>query len=61
LQLVIGTDGATHDISVARSLGPDFDKAAIAAVQTWTFTPAKRNGKPIPLHTHVQVAFHLGR
>lgn len=61
LQLVIGTDGATHDISVARSLSPDFDTAAIDAVKTWTFTPAKRNGKPIPLRTHIQVGFHLRR
>ncbi len=59
LQLVIGTDGSTHDISVARSLSPDFDKAAIEALKRWTFTPAKRNGKPIPFHTQIQVGFHL--
>lgn len=61
LQLVIGTDGATHDISVARSLSPNFDQAAMDSVKTWTFSPAKKNGKPIPLHTQIQVEFHLRR
>lgn len=61
LNVVIGTDGATHDISVARSLSPDFDNAAIAVVQTWRFTPAKKTGSPIPLHTQIQVGFHLRR
>ena len=61
LNVVIGTDGAIHDVSVARSLSPDFDNAAIAVVQTWKFIPAKKNGNPIPLHTQIQVGFHLRR
>jgi TonB family protein len=61
LRLVVDTDGATHDITVARSLSPDFDSAAMDAVKTWKFTPAMRNGKPMPLRMDVQVAFHLRR
>lgn len=61
LRLVIGTDGATHDITVARPLSPEFDAAAIEAVKTWKFSPATKNGKPISLHTDVQVSFHLRR
>jgi TonB family protein len=61
LHVVIGTDGVAHDISVARSLSPDFDAAAIAAVQTWTFTPAKRNGKPMPVLIAIKVVFHVRR
>jgi TonB family protein len=59
LRLVVGTDGATHDIKVARSLSPDFDAAAIEAVKTWKFSPATKYGKPIPLQMDVQVGFHL--
>jgi TonB family protein len=59
LKVLIDTEGVPHDISVARSLSPDFDAAAIAAVQTWRFTPAMKYGKPIPLRMGIQVAFHL--
>lgn len=61
LKVLLDTGGAPHDISVARSLGPDFDAAAIAAVQTWRFTPAMQYGKPIPFHMVIQVAFHARR
>jgi protein TonB len=61
LKVLIDTDGTPRDISVARSLGPDFDAAATAAVQTWRFTPAMKNGKPIPFHMAIQVAFHARR
>jgi protein TonB len=59
LRLVVGTDGATHDITVARSLSPEFDAAAMEVVKTWRFSPATKNGKPISLRMDVQVGFHL--
>jgi protein TonB len=61
LRLVVGTDGATHDITVARSLSPEFDAAAMEVVKTWRFSPATKNGKPISLRMDVQVGFHLKR
>jgi TonB family protein len=61
LRLVVGTDGATHDITVARSLSPEFDAAAMEVVKTWRFSPATKNGKPISLRMDVQIDFHLKR
>ena len=61
LALVVGTDGATHDITVARSLSPELDAAAIEVVKTWKFSPATKNGKPISLRMDVQVTFRLRR
>ena len=61
LNLVVGTDGAAHDITVFRPLSPEFDAAAVEAVKTWKFSPATKNGKPISMRVRIQVAFRLFR
>jgi TonB family protein len=59
LEVVVGSDGATRDISVLSTLGPDFDKAAIDAVKQWKFSPAMKDGKPVAVKIAVEVGFHL--
>jgi TonB family protein len=57
LRLVVGSDGAPHDVKVTYSLSPAFDESAIKAVSNWRFSPAIKYGKPIPMQTSVQVDF----
>jgi len=59
LNLIVGTDGVTRNITVFRSLSPEFDAAAVEAVKNWKFSPATRNGKPVSAKTVVQVTFRL--
>lgn len=59
LSLVVGPDGRPRDIRVARSLGLGLDEKAIEAVKTWTFEPAKKDGKDVAVQINVEVNFHL--
>jgi protein TonB len=59
LDLVVGADGLPREITVARTLSPEFDKAAMEAVRKWTFDPATRDGKPVATAIKVEVAFRL--
>jgi TonB family protein len=60
LNLIVGTDGLPRTVSVAESLSPAFDAAAVDAVKRWKFSPATRAGKPVPVQIVLQVTFHRG-
>jgi len=59
LQVIVGTDGKTHDISVSRSLGMGLDEKAVESVRLWRFEPGTKDGKPVPVEVSVQVNFRL--
>ena len=59
LKLVVGSDGVPRDVTVSRSLNPDFDNAAIDCVKQWKFSPAMKNGAPIAVQIGIEVNFHL--
>lgn len=59
LWTVIGADGVPHDIRVARSLGMGLDEQAVAAVRTWRFSPARKDGKPVAVQVNIEVEFRL--
>jgi periplasmic protein TonB len=59
LYVVIGPDGKTRDIRVARTLGLGLDEKAIEAVKTWRFEPAMKDGKPVAVAVNIEVNFHL--
>jgi len=48
LEGVIGVDGRLGPARVVRSLVPDLDAEAIAAVRQWRFEPATVDGTPVP-------------
>ena len=48
LAITVGADGAVSQVEVTAPVEPSLDAAAIAAVKTWRFQPARRCGKPIP-------------
>lgn len=60
LEVVIGKDG--HVIFarvVSAQVHPEFAKAAIGAVEQWTFTPTLLNGAPVEVTMTASVAFRL--
>jgi protein TonB len=59
LLATIGADGRTRDLLVVRSLGMGLDEKAVAAVRTWRFEPAKKDGRPVAVQMNIIVSFHL--
>jgi protein TonB len=58
LALVVGSDGLPREITVFRSLAPDFDEEAINSVKQWKFQPATLDGKSVATKIHVDVTFN---
>ena len=59
LRVIVGADGKPRDIHVIRSLGMGLDEKAVAAVSQWAFSPATKDGLPVPVQISVQVSFRL--
>lgn len=59
LDALIDAQGKVTKLSVTRSLGTNIDQQVMATVQTWTFTPATRNGTPIA--SEQELLFHYER
>ncbi|HSS97009.1 MAG TPA: energy transducer TonB [Terriglobales bacterium] len=59
LLVVVDKNGLPSKIWVQRPLGYGQDEMAVAAVATWKFTPAMRNGQPLAVQISVEVEFRL--
>jgi TonB family protein len=59
LNMVIGTDGLAHDISIVKSLERGLDRAAAEAVQQWHFAPGTLHGEPVAVRATIEVNFRL--
>ncbi len=59
IEIVIDEDGKVVDTHVDQGLGHGLDEAVMAVIQTWTFTPATRAGKPVA--SKQQLLFHFER
>jgi TonB family protein len=60
LEVVIGKDGKVIFARVVSAqVHPEFAKAAIAAVEQWTFTPTLLNGVPVEVTMTASVSFRL--
>jgi periplasmic protein TonB len=59
LQLIIETDGKTHDLRVVQSVDEAFDNAAMEAVRRWRFKPATCGGEPIATQISVEINFRM--
>ena len=56
---VVGPDGRTRDIRIARSLGMGLDQKAMEAVRIWRFDPARKDGHPVAVEVGVELNFRL--
>lgn len=61
LNALIDAQGRVAELTVSKSLGAAVDQQVIATVQQWTFTPAKRNGTPIPSEQSILFHYERGR
>ena len=60
LRVHVAADGSVGSVSVQESSGHDIlDEAAVDAVKTWRFNPAKRNGQPVAVWATVPITFRL--
>lgn len=59
LSVEIGADGVPRNIQVVRGLGLGLDDNAVAAVSTWRFQPATKEGAPVPVAAQIEVNFRL--
>jgi protein TonB len=59
IEIVIDEDGKVTDTQVDQGLGHGLDEAVLAVIQTWTFWPATKAGKPVA--SKQQLLFHFER
>jgi protein TonB len=59
IDIVIDEEGKVVDTKVDQGLGHGVDEAVLAIVQTWTFYPATKGGKPV--ESAQQLLFHFER
>lgn len=57
VRFVVNTQGRTEHIRVKSSPHPDFEAAAVKAIENWTFKPALRDGQPVNLRLEVPMVF----
>jgi periplasmic protein TonB len=58
LECTISNEGRVTDVRVLRGV-PLLDVAAVDAVKQWSYTPARLDGKPVPVIMTVTVNFRL--
>ncbi len=56
---VVGADGKVEEIAVARPIGFGLDENAVAAIKNAKFSPAIKDGKPVPVMLDLEVLFRI--
>jgi TonB family protein len=59
LEVVIDSEGRVTDISLLQGIDAGLDQNAIDAVKTWTFEPARKDGKPVSVRAKIDINFTL--
>jgi TonB family protein len=59
LEIVVKEDGTVGDVEIVRRLAPELDEQAVRAARGWRFTPALRDGKPVPVRVTLELTFTL--
>jgi TonB family protein len=58
-EIVIDEHGKPTGISLLSPLGFGLDERARQAIETWTFVPGRKDGKPVKILANVEVAFRF--
>jgi TonB family protein len=53
----INTKGRVELVHVLRASNDSFQNSAVSTVKTWKFSPAKKDGKPVPVQVTVEMHF----
>jgi TonB family protein len=53
----INTKGHVELVHVLRASNDAFQTSAVSTVKTWKFSPAKKDGKPVPVQVTVEMHF----
>jgi periplasmic protein TonB len=61
MEAVVMPDGSVGQVSITRSLDPNFglDEEAVRTVKQWRFAPGTRMGQPVAVLVEVQMTFTL--
>jgi TonB family protein len=57
--VAINEEGGVDDVKIVRSLGYGLDQNAMAAARQGKFTPATKDGKPVPVQLNMEMTFKL--
>jgi TonB family protein len=57
LRVLVSETGQPLQVEVVRGIRSDLADAAIAALQRWTFDPARKNGRPVRAWTTISIPF----
>jgi hypothetical protein len=57
--VVLGADGRPQEIAVARPIGFGLDESAVDSIRKATFSPAIKDGKPVPVLLDLVVEFRI--
>jgi TonB family protein len=55
VELLVNEQGAVESAMMLSPLDPSYDVAVVNAAKTWTYQPAKVNGKPVRYQKRVQI------
>lgn len=58
LEVLIDENGKVQQPKIIRPIGYGLDEEAVATVRTWSFKPATRDGKAVPMQMAIEVAFN---
>lgn len=59
VEMMIGSFGNVQSVKVLRSSHQEYADAAVAAIKTWIFTPAKKDGVPVESRWRIAVGFSV--
>jgi TonB family protein len=59
VMVVIEVDGKIHEAKVIHGIDEGLDANAVAAVQSWRFEAARKDGEPVPVAAKIEVNFRL--
>jgi hypothetical protein len=57
LEIVIGEGGLVESAAFTKPVHAVYDGRVLAAVRTWTFMPARREGRPVKFRKIIRIAF----